>query len=71
MGAIRLARIPVVVFGASDQRMGAVGSLYDLSQDSRLGEGPRVISGVREKEAAQVLAGFFESRRDSQVNVLH
>ncbi|MCO6429442.1 MAG: nucleoside deaminase, partial [Deltaproteobacteria bacterium] len=36
-GAIKLARVPVVVFGASDQRAGAFGSIYDLSIDSRSG----------------------------------
>ena len=70
MGAIRLARIPVIVYAARDSRMGAVGSLYDLSLDSRMGEGPRVISGVREAEAAEILTEFFRQRRDSRVEVL-
>jgi tRNA(adenine34) deaminase len=70
MGAIRLARVPVVIFGAKDQRMGAVGSLYDLSLDSRLGEGPRIISGIRENEAAEILTEFFQHRRDERAELL-
>ena len=70
MGAIRLARVPVVVFGARDERMGAAGSLYDLSLDSRLGEGPRLISGICEKEAAQILSEFFQNRRDTRAEIL-
>lgn len=70
MGAIRLARVPVVVFGARDERMGAAGSLYDLSLDSRLGEGPRIISGIREKEAAEILSEFFQNRRDTRAETL-
>ncbi len=70
MGAIRLARVPVVVFGARDDRMGAAGSLYDLSLDSRLGEGPRIISGICGAEAAQILSDFFQNRRDNRAETL-
>ncbi|MBN8548676.1 MAG: nucleoside deaminase [Deltaproteobacteria bacterium] len=70
MGAIRLARIPVIVYGARDERMGAAGSLYDLSLDSRLGAGPRIISGICEKEAAEVLSEFFQHRRDERAETL-
>lgn len=70
MGAIRLARVPVIVYGAQDSRMGAVGSLYDLSLDNRIGEGPRVISGVRGAEASEILTDFFKVRRDNRVEML-
>ena len=63
LGAIRLARIPVVVFGAGDSRQGALGSLYDLSQDSRLGSPLRVIQGVREAESLDLLRSFFQKVR--------
>lgn len=62
-GAIRLARIPVVIFGCKDARAGAVGSLYDILADERLGPAPRVISEVRKDECALILKSFFEKRR--------
>ena len=62
-GAIVAARIPRVVFGAWDERVGASGSLYDLLRDARLGAPVEVISGVKEKEAAQQLRDFFADRR--------
>jgi len=63
LGAIRLARIPTIVFGAGDSRQGAVGSLYDLSQDERLGSSVRVISHVKQLECERILAGFFKTLR--------
>ena len=62
-GAIVAARIPRVVFGAWDERVGASGSLYDLLRDARLGAPVEVIAGVKEKEAAQQLRDFFSTRR--------
>ena len=62
-GAIIAARIPRVVFGAWDERVGASGSLYDLLRDARLGAPVEVISGVKEKEAAHQLRAFFASKR--------
>ena len=65
-GAIVAARIPRVVFGAWDERVGASGSLYDLLRDARLGAPVEVIAGVKEKEAAQQLRDFFLARRDER-----
>ena len=68
IGAARLARIPVLVYGAADKRLGACGSLYDLAQDERLGPVPRVISGVHEDRCLQLLKTFFQDkRRDGRV----
>jgi tRNA(adenine34) deaminase len=64
-GAIVAARIPRVVFGAWDTRVGAAGSLYDLLRDGRLGTPVEVIPGVLEEECGAVLTQFFESRRMS------
>ena len=64
-GAIVAARIPRVVFGAWDARVGAAGSLYDLLRDGRLGTPVEVIPGVLEAECGVVLTQFFESRRMS------
>ena len=65
-GAIVAARIPRVVFGAWDERVGASGSLYDVLRDGRLGNPVEVIAGVKEKEAAQQLREFFAARREEQ-----
>jgi tRNA(adenine34) deaminase len=65
-GAIVAARIPRVVFGAWDERVGASGSLYDLLRDGRLGNPVEVIAGVKEPEAAQQLRDFFAARRDEK-----
>ncbi|WP_246777917.1 nucleoside deaminase [Rhodoluna limnophila] len=62
-GAIVAARIPKVVFGAWDDRVGASGSLYDLLRDSRLGNPVEVIGGVLEDQAAAQLKQFFADKR--------
>ena len=62
-GAILAARIPTVVFGAWDDRVGASGSLYDLLRDARLGAPVEVIAGVREQECAAQLREFFAAKR--------
>ena len=64
-GAIVAARIPRVVFGAWDERVGAAGSLYDLLRDGRLGNPVEVIGGVLEQDCSEALRQFFESRRIS------
>ncbi len=58
-GAIVAARIPRVVFGAWDERVGAAGSIYDILRDSRLGKPVEVIPGVAELEARAILRNFF------------
>ena len=62
-GAILQARIPRVVFGAWDEKAGAVGSVNDLLRDRRLPHRVEVIAGVREAECAELLVRFFEQRR--------
>ena len=62
-GAIVAARIPRVVFGAWDERVGASGSLYDLLRDNRLGNPVEVIGGIKEEDCAKQLRDFFEARR--------
>jgi tRNA(adenine34) deaminase len=61
--AIVAARIPKVVFGAWDQRVGAAGSIMDILRDQRLGKPVEVIPGVLEKECAAVLKAFFDQKR--------
>ncbi len=62
-GVIVAARIPRVVFGAWDERVGAAGSVYDVLRDSRLGKPVEVISGVLENECSELLKEFFASKR--------
>lgn len=62
-GAIVAARIPRVVFGAWDERVGASGSLYDLLRDGRLGSPVEVIPGVLEAECANQIREFFKAKR--------
>ncbi len=62
-GAILQARVPRVVFGASDPKGGAVTSLYDLLDDSRLNHRCEVSSGVLADRCGQVLTDFFASKR--------
>ncbi|GAA2518495.1 nucleoside deaminase [Pilimelia columellifera] len=58
-GAITLARIGAVVFGAWEPKTGAVGSLWDVLRDSRLNHRPEVYSGVLEEECSALLRAFF------------
>ena len=62
-GAIINARIPRVVFGASDAKCGACGSVCDLfSMD--FNHHPQVEKGIREEESQQLLTGFFKKLRE-------
>ena len=63
-GAIVAARIPRVVFGAWDERVGASGSIYDVLRDPRLGKPIEVTAGVLEHECSAVLKDFFAGRRE-------
>jgi tRNA(adenine34) deaminase len=62
-GAIVLARIPTVVFAASDPKAGAAGSVLDILAEPALNHRPAVIGGVRAAEAATLLREFFAARR--------
>ncbi|MDH3271531.1 MAG: tRNA adenosine(34) deaminase TadA [Gemmatimonadota bacterium] len=62
-GAIVLARIPRVVFGATDPKAGMAGSLGDLLRDDRLNHRCQVASGVRADESSAMLKAFFRARR--------
>ncbi len=64
-GAMVLARIDRLVFGASDPRAGAVGSLLDLSRDPRLNHRFEVERGLRAEESGALLQAFFRDRREA------
>jgi len=63
-GALVMARVQRLVFGAFDPKAGAVVSLYDLVRDPRLNHRLEVSGGVLEAECASLLQDFFRSRRD-------
>ena len=62
-GAIVLARVPTVVFGAWDPKAGACGSVFDIVRDPRLNHWVEVTGGVRESECAALLREFFRTHR--------
>jgi tRNA(adenine34) deaminase len=62
-GAIVLARIPEVAFGAPDPKAGAAGSVIDVLGDPALNHRPRVSGGLLEDECAALLRNFFAARR--------
>ena len=62
-GAISQSRFKRVVFGAWDQKAGAVGSVWDVIRDPRNLNKVEVITGVLEKDCALVLSNFFEDKR--------
>ncbi len=62
-GATVLSRVDRLVFGAYDDKAGAVGSLWDVVRDRRLNHRPEVVSGVLADESAQLLGEFFASQR--------
>ncbi len=62
-GALVLARVPRVVFGAWDPKAGMAGSLHDLLRHGRLNHRAEVVGGVLDAECAALLTGFFAARR--------
>ncbi|TMK40412.1 MAG: nucleoside deaminase [Actinobacteria bacterium] len=62
-GAIVLARVPRLVFGALDPKAGAAGSVLDVLGEPRLNHRPEVARGLLAAESAELLGAFFASRR--------
>jgi tRNA(adenine34) deaminase len=62
-GAVVLARLARLVYGAADPKAGAAGSLWDVLRDRRLGQTPEVIGGVLGAECGALLREFFAARR--------
>ncbi|HET9162445.1 MAG TPA: tRNA adenosine(34) deaminase TadA [Solirubrobacterales bacterium] len=65
-GAIVLARIPRVVYGAPDPKAGAAGSVLDVLAEPALNHRPEVVAGVMEDECAALLREFFAARRSGE-----
>ena len=62
-GAIVLAKVGRVVYGAADQRVGMAGSVYDLLRHPRLNHRPEVVGGLFAEDSADLLKRFFQARR--------
>jgi len=64
-GAIVLARIPQLVFGATDAKAGACGTFYNIVQDKRLNHQVDLISGILENKCSLILSDFFQKLRET------
>ncbi|HEY8001419.1 MAG TPA: tRNA adenosine(34) deaminase TadA [Solirubrobacterales bacterium] len=62
-GAIVLARLPRLVYGAADPKAGAAGSVLDVLGEPRLNHRPEVVGGVLAEQASALLREFFAARR--------
>ena len=62
-GAVVLARVSRLVFGAWNDEMGAVGTLWDVVRDRRLNHRPEVVSGVLAEACAEPVQAFFRAHR--------
>lgn len=62
-GASVLARLARLVYGATDPKAGAAGSLWNIPADPRLNHRPEVVGGVRAQECGDLLRTFFRARR--------
>jgi tRNA(adenine34) deaminase len=62
-GAIVLARIPHLVFGAYDIKAGACGTLFNIAQDARLNHQVRIIPGVMDAECSSLIREYFRKQR--------
>ena len=67
-GAMVLARLPFLVFGAFDPKAGAAGSVTNVVQDPRLNHSVELLGGVREQECGDELRAFFRARRRSSAS---
>ncbi len=65
-GAVGLSRLPRLVFGAYDEKAGAVGSLWDVVRDRRLNHRPEVVGGVLAGESTALLRDFFDAHRGDE-----
>ena len=65
-GAIVLSRIPRLVYGASDPKMGACGSVFDICRSTKLNHRVEVEHGVMEGECSSILTAFFQSLRNKR-----
>jgi len=65
-GAMVQARIKTLIFGASDPKAGAAGSIMNIVKNKRLNHKPIIVKGVLKEECSRILKEFFKSLRDRQ-----
>lgn len=65
-GALVLARVDRVVYGATDPKTGAAGSLWNIVHDERLNHRMQVTTGVLEEECRDIIRSFFRKRREQK-----
>jgi tRNA(adenine34) deaminase len=65
-GAIVLSRIPTLVFGCYDPKMGACGTLYTIPEDKRLNHRVHVVGGVLDAECGGIVKEFFTKKREQK-----
>ncbi len=70
-GAIIHARVGTVVYGANDEKTGAVSSLYQALSDKRLNHQPSIISGILKDECSEQLRTFFKAKRQAKKSKQH
>jgi len=63
-GAIVLARLDRLIYGAADPKAGAVDTLYSICSDTRLNHRVEVVAGVRDSQCAELLGEFFRAQRE-------
>ena len=62
-GAIVLARLPMIVYGAADPKAGACDTLYQITNDPRLNHRSQVVAGVLAERCGEILSEFFAAKR--------
>jgi tRNA(adenine34) deaminase len=65
VGAMLNARVAKIVYGARDDKAGALGSVYDIGRDGRLNHRFEVVGGMMESECADLMRAFFRARREA------
>ena len=65
VGAMLNARVAKIVYGARDDKAGALGSVYDIGRDGRLNHRFEVVGGMMESECAELMRAFFRARREA------
>jgi len=65
-GAIVLARIPLLIFGAYDPKAGACSTLYTITNDTRLNHRVHTIGGILEEKCGSILKSFFTVKRNER-----
>jgi tRNA(adenine34) deaminase len=63
MGALIHARVARIIFGASDMKWGAAGSLYDFCKDTRFNHHPEIVAGICQAQCRLVITDFFKGKR--------